>query len=103
MGNYYKCGKCKQQHWEELEPEGFEEGHLEGMFFNSGNPEPLEAGYVVDERVHNTRVAGSNKAKEICAIALAHIDAGRKVVIGYESMAIGGIEGYITLFYKEAK
>jgi hypothetical protein len=98
------CLKCYEKMIleEGIGREGFEEGHLEGMFFNNGNPEPLEAGYIVDERVNNTKVAGGAKVKEICAIALAHIDAGHKVVIGYESMAIGGIEGYITLFYKEA-
>jgi uncharacterized protein YcsI (UPF0317 family) len=82
-----------------VDREHFEEGKLEGMFFSGNNHEPLDAGYLIDERVHNVRVAGSDKAKEICKIALDYIDKGGKVIIGYESMAIGGIEGYVTLFF----
>jgi hypothetical protein len=102
IGGKQFCLKCYREEILEngVGREGFEEGHLEGMFFNSGNPEPLEAGYVVDERVHNKRVVDG---KEVCKIALDYIDNGQKVIIGYESMAIGGLEGYVTLFHKEAK
>jgi len=98
------CLKCYEEMILEngVDRKHFEEGKLEGMFFSGNNHEPLDAGYLIDERVHNVRVAGSDKAKEICKIALDYIDKGGKVIIGYESMAIGGIEGYVTLFYKEA-
>ena len=98
------CLKCYEEMILEngVDREHFEEGKLEGMFFSGNNHEPLDAGYSIDERVYNVRVAGSDKAKEICKIALDYIDKGGKVIIGYESMAIGGIEGYVTLFYKEA-
>jgi len=98
------CLKCYEEMILEngVDREHFEEGKLEGMFFSGNNHEPLDAGYSIDERVYNVRVAGSTKAKEICKIALDYIDRGGKVIIGYESMAIGGIEGYVTLFYKEA-
>jgi len=98
------CLKCYEEMILEngVDREHFEEGKLEGMFFSGNNHAPLDAGYLSDERAYNVRVAGSAKAKEICKIALDYIDRGGKVIIGYESMAIGGIEGYVTLFYKEA-
>ena len=38
----------------------------------------------------------------ICAGLGKHLmDDGKKVVIGYESMAIGGSEGYVTMMAKE--
>jgi hypothetical protein len=77
----------------------FEDGKLPGMFFSSSNCEPLEAGFQIDDRVNNTKAP---PAEPICDIALEHFDKGHKVVIGYESMAIGGLESYVTLFWKES-
>ena len=105
VGGELMCLRCYEQMIldDGVGREGFEEGHLEGMFFSGDNHEPLDAGYIIDERVNNKRVGGNETAKEICVMALAYIDAGEKVIIGYESMAIGGIEGYVTLFHKEGK
>ena len=77
--------------------EDFENGRIPGMFFSSDNHEPLDVGYTIDKRVNYRKVPPSEPIGEI---ALEHIDNGHKVVIGYESMAIGGLEGYVTLFYK---
>lgn len=79
----------------------FEEGHLNGMFFSNDNHEALDAGYEIDESIHNKLISGRPNAREVCSIAIAYIDSGEKVVIGYESMAIGGLEGYVTLFHKK--
>ena len=96
------CLKCYEEMILEngMDREGFEENTLGGMFFSGDNHEPLDAGYLVDERVYNKLIRGGSDAKEVCKIALDYIDKGGKVIIGYESMAIGGSEGYVTLFYK---
>lgn len=96
------CLKCYEEMILEngIDREHFEEGKLNGMFFSGDNHEPLDAGYLIDERVNNKLIRGGNDAKEVCKIALDYIDKGGKVIIGYESMAIGGLEGYVTLFYK---
>jgi len=76
--------------------EELEAGRLPGMFFSHDNHEPLEAGYgVVMEHVK------VGDPEPVINKALELIESGYKVVIGYESMAIGGLEGYVTLFSKK--
>lgn len=82
--------------------EKFETGSLAGMFFSGDNHEPYDAGYEDVEDFHNRLVRGEDDAKAVCAKAIELIDSGHKVVLGYESMAIGGLEGYISLFSKES-
>ena len=72
--------------------EDFEAGKLTGMFFSTGNSEPLEAGYQVVEGFDDKRIASEQGAQIVCHKALELIDLGYKVVVGYESMAIGGLE-----------
>lgn len=96
------CLRCYEKKIleEGLPRQGFAAGHLEGMFFNRGNPELAEAGY--RQELDNVFVSGTAKAHEICKQALDLIDTGNQVVIGYESMGIGGSEGYISMFSKPA-
>jgi hypothetical protein len=78
----------------------FENGSLPGMFFNSGNPELLDAGF--KQELDDVLVNGRAKAGEICQQAIALIDVGNMVVIGFERMSEFGGEGYISMFSKPA-
>jgi hypothetical protein len=80
------------------EREVFEAGQIPGMFFSHGNPEPIEAGYEIVEDFDHYHVGNP---QPVLDKAIELINTGHKVVIGYESMAIGGLEGYITMFSKE--
>jgi hypothetical protein len=51
------------------------------------------------KRCNKLRLAHIDK-RFVIDKALELIDNGHKVIVGYESMAIGGLEGYITLFSK---
>jgi hypothetical protein len=97
------CLKCYQDLIVEngVEREKLEEGFIPGMFFSFGNPEPLEAGYREVEGFRNFYVAGKSSADRFRSKALELMDQGKKVVIGYESMGIGGGEGYVTLMGKD--
>jgi len=96
------CLRCYQEellaNGLETEREKLEAGELPGMFFDSGNSELVEAGYhqVGEDRF----IGGSAAGKAIAQEALALMDAGHKVVIGYERMAIGGLEGTVSLWAK---
>lgn len=91
------CLRCYEKEVLEngIPREKFENEQLPGMFFSGDNSEPLDAGYEKE----GTYFVGD--ATPVCAKALELIDSGHKVVVGYESMAIGGLEGTVSLFYKK--
>jgi hypothetical protein len=93
------CLKCYEKIILEngVDREEFEEGRLPGMFLSSGNEEAISAGYKEVEGFVDYRVGDG---QPICDKALALIDEGCKVILAYESMAIGGLEGYVTLLAK---
>ena len=80
----------------ELE-ELFEYGRLFGMFFNVSELEG--EGWLATEQ--RTFVDGEESAMRLAKEANRLHDQGRLIIIGYESLAIGGSEGYVTLFSKE--
>lgn len=69
-----------------------------GMFFNRGNPELEGAGYecLIPER----RIAGGPDVDRWNTEAREHIAKGYQLVTAFESMGIGGGEGYISLYGK---
>jgi hypothetical protein len=71
-----------------------------GMFFSWGNTEPKEAGFEEVDGFDNYFVQDRTHAVLYNERALQLIDAGRRVLTGFERMAIGGLEGYITLMVK---
>lgn len=77
----------------------FERGSIPGMFFSGDDREPLGAGY---EKATTEFIRGGDAAQAFCEQALRYIDDGYQVVVGYESMAIGGLEGTVSLFVKKA-
>ena len=70
------------------------DGRLPGMFFSGDNHEPLDAGYELV--VENT-----SDTDRLLRLSKDYINRAFKVVIGYESMGIGG-GGYASLFVKDA-
>lgn len=71
-----------------------------GMFFSSGNREALAAGFKEANEFQDFYVTGRADAGKYNRHALALIDAGTQIVTAYERMAIGGLEGYITMLAK---
>ena len=91
------CLKCYEQEcYKGLPRASFENGQIPGMFFNRGDLE--EHGYGPVVGFDNFKVDGRDGAKQFCDKAIEMIDAGHRVAVDYERMAIGGIEGYVTLY-----
>jgi hypothetical protein len=97
------CLKCYEDVILEngVERDKLESGKIPGMFFSYGNLEPLKAGYREVEGFKDFFVATNYDADRFRKKALELMDQGKRVVIGYERMAIGGGEGYVTLMEKE--
>jgi hypothetical protein len=100
------CLKCVG---DELKDNGLAsfEGELElvikgeslfGMFFDVGELEGQ--GWTAAEGFDNVLIDAGNRAS-VGDVIKSLNDAGRKVIIGYESLSIMGDEGYITVFSKE--
>lgn len=89
------CLRCYEEHILEngVDREAIENGQLPGMFFSSGNPEPLEAGYhqILDH---------ASDIDFVRDTVLAAMDNGNQVVIGYERLGLGG-GGEVSVFVKE--
>lgn len=93
------CLKCYEENILEngISKERFETNTIGGMFFNNGDLE--KAGY----SEHATRfIGGEQDAKLFCEEAIKKIDEGYLVVVDYERMSIGGLEGTVTMWVKKA-
>lgn len=84
-----------------IERDKLESGTIPGMFFNHGNPEPKRAGYMEVPGFTDYHVRDNETAEAFRKKALELMDEGKIVVIGYERLAYGGGEGYVTLMVKE--
>lgn len=78
--------------------ESFEAGKLDGMFFNE--KDLINAGYNMVPEMENFFVRTEYDVERYCSVALEYIDEGYLVVTEYEHMAIGGLEGYQTMWIK---
>ena len=84
-----------------VEREKLENGEIPGMFFSYGNTEAIEAGYSEVSGFRNFYVSSYKDYEKLREKAFELMDKSKKVVIGYERLAIGGIEGYVTLLEKD--
>ena len=75
------------------------DGLLFGMFFNVNTLE--DDGWLATE--YRVFINSEESAMGLASEARRLHDQGRLIIIGYESMAIGGSEGYVTLFSKAAQ
>jgi hypothetical protein len=95
------CLRC----WEEdiyengVPREEFEEGQIPGMFYNRGDLE--SHGYEPVPGFDNFPITSGFNARAFCDAAIRVIDEGFLVAVDYERMAIGGLEGYVTLWAKK--
>lgn len=97
------CLRCYEQAILEngVERQKLENGKIPGMFFSHANIEPKEAGYLEVPGFRDFFINSEERLEEFRHKALSLIDEGYKVVIGYERLAIGGSEGYVTLMAKK--
>jgi len=75
-------------------------GGIPGDFF--GRDDVIEHGWTPAEGYQGFFLRGASRVREFCETALALLAAGKKVLIDYDSIAIGGSEGYVSLYTKEA-
>jgi len=73
-----------------------------GMSFSGDNHEPNDAGFEEVTGFVDYFINGSETVRPYNSHALSLIDSGHKVITGYERLAIGGLEGYVTMFAKPA-
>lgn len=99
----YLCLRCYQDEiLENGQPrEDFEGDRVKGgMFFSYGNAEPKDKGFEEVAGFENHFVSDRKAAQRYNNHALKLIDTKRKVITAYERLAIGGLEGYVTMMSK---
>lgn len=101
-GSTLYCLRCYEEHILEngISKEDLEEGKVPGMFFSHGNTEAKEKGYNEVEGYSSYFIQSQTSIDAFTGHAIALIEKGYKVVIGYERLAFGGSEGYVTLLAK---
>jgi hypothetical protein len=80
--------------------ESFMNEQIPGMFFSGDNHELFNAGYEEEPEFHGKFIRSKESIKDFCDKAIMLINSGYKVVVAYESMGIGGGEGYVSLYKK---
>ena len=95
------CVKCYQDlRLEDGEPaEAFEAGKIPGDFYVSSDLSAHGWGQVPG--YSNFHISSGSSAKHFCQQALKLIEEGHKVLVDYDSMGIGGGEGFVSLYAKE--
>lgn len=95
------CNQCFEEHTFEngIDIEEFESEHIQGLFFIDS--ELKKHGFsLVGYGFINTLISSAESATRYCDKALELIAAGHKVINNYDRLAIGGGEGYVTMWYK---
>ena len=94
------CVKCYQEsRLEDGEPaETFETGKISGDFYNHADLPAHGWGNVPG--FHGVFISSASSANRFCTQALKLIKEGHKVLVDYDSMGIGGGEGYVSLYCK---
>jgi hypothetical protein len=72
-----------------------------GMFFSWGNREAKAAGFEEVDPFRDFHVANLNSVRRYNSHALWLIEGGAQVMTAYERMAIGGLEGYVTMLARQ--
>ena len=99
-GDELICVKCYQEMKLEggEESEDLENGKIPGDFFNDSD---LNAhGWSLVPGMNGVHIVGKDSARSFCKAALNVISLGHKVLVNYDSMGIGGGEGYVSLYCK---
>jgi hypothetical protein len=95
------CLKCYEEHIIEhgIDRGSFEDNKINGMFLETSEIEA--AGYKQVEGFVYKQIQGEEDAEPYCKKALELIDVGYTVLTDYERMAIGGLEGYVTMYARK--
>lgn len=96
------CVRCYQEGILENGHEAaeFERGSVPGDFYNHQDISSHDWSLV--QGMSHVYITGSESAKRFADRALELIDEGNKVLVNYDSMGIGGGEGYVSLYMKPA-
>jgi predicted RNA-binding Zn-ribbon protein involved in translation (DUF1610 family) len=81
--------------------ESFEDGRIEGMFFNSNDL--TTHGFEPVPGFHGYYIRTNEDVQNYCGTALRLIGKGCVIANEHERMAIGGLEGYVTMWAKSGK
>ena len=100
IGDDEICVRCYQDlRLEEGEPaDAFEEGKIPGDFYTSNDLSVYGWGCVPG--FLGVHITGEESVNRFCQQALKLLQEGYKVLVNYDSMGIGGSEGYISLHVK---
>ena len=94
------CVRCYQEfRLEEGEPaDAFEAGKIPGDFYSDSDLSI--SGWGLVPGYHGVHITGEERVKHFCRQALKLLRKGHKILVNYDSMGIGGSEGYVSLFVK---
>jgi len=96
------CAKCYQDDiLKNGQPSGAFDNRIPGDFFETGAI--VRAGYEIVPGFNNVFINNAASLKRFCDKAKSLITSGHFVVTDYESMGIGGSEGYVSLYSKPAE
>jgi hypothetical protein len=98
-GEVRLCLKCYEENLyaNGVDREDLENNTLPGMFLN--HSELIQNDFI--EEMSDVYIRGKEDAKRVCQRGLELMDSGHIVLIAYERMAIGGLEGYVSLYSKK--
>jgi hypothetical protein len=97
------CLRCYEEDILEngIDQESFEEGKISGLFLNDADL--AEKGFERVEGFHYVHIQSKSSARLYCEKALKLIEDGFIVATNYERMAIGGLEGYVSMWVKKTR
>uniref|UniRef100_A0A6H1ZXA6 Uncharacterized protein n=1 Tax=viral metagenome TaxID=1070528 RepID=A0A6H1ZXA6_9ZZZZ len=97
------CVKCYQEiKLEEGENvEMFEKGKIPGDFYNASDLNAF--GWSLVPGMGDKHIDTTSSSHAFCQMALTMTRKGYKVLVDYDNMAIGGLEGYVSLYCKRPK
>jgi len=78
--------------------ETFEKGAIPGEFYNESDI--ANHNWKLVPGMRRVYITGQASAEEFCKTALKLIGENYKVLVDYDSMGIGGGEGYVSMYYK---
>ena len=96
------CVRCYQENILENghEAEEFARGQVPGDFYNHQDLSSHD--WVLVQGMSHVYITGKESAQRFADRALELIDEGNRVLVNYDSMGIGGGEGYVSLYIKPA-
>lgn len=94
------CVRCYQENIlaNGHDADDFKDGNIPGDFYSS--QDVSSADWVLVQGMSRCYITGKESARVFIDKALELIGKGYKVLVNYDAMAIGGGEGYVSLYFK---